>query len=263
MLRTVPGFGRWVSLVAVMLAGVSILGAADFEFSTIIRAGARTGPDWELGIGPGTTNSAVTFNLNGANYYPDNTPAQFEIGYTRATNTAFLRYYRNPTTYQQVAYAGAGPGLAPGSVWTIPAGSLFVSAAARPAFTSVTIAGLSLGGGVTVLQPFSTSTLAASQTNYNSSASMGTPVVFRTGASGDWLLTGTIAFGGLSYYAGANGASGGQLSMGAGVSGTDVPEPGTSALALAGLIGVIGITHRRAQARDGVLPRRNFRKFSN
>lgn len=251
MLRTAPSLGKWALRIAVMAATAASLGAADFSFSAIIRAGGILfWPGWELGIGPAGNPSAIQGNLGLFNYYPNGAARPFEIRYTQATNTAVLTY--NNTT--SVTYSPGGPGLAPGSVWTIPAGSLFVSASSRPVATSVTISGLTLGGGVTVLQPFSSTTLTASQLNSNATNGLGSPVVFRTGPTGDWTLNGTIAFTGLQIYTfpSFNGAIGSDLNMGAGISGTDIPEPASWLLSLAG-IAIVGGTRlfrsrRRAKA---------------
>lgn len=234
-----------------MAAATSGLGAADFSFSTIIRAGGVLfWPDWELGIGPAGNPFAYQGNLGLFNYYPNGAARPFQIRYTQATNTAVLTYNGGPS----VTYSPGGPGLAPGAVWTIPARSLFVSASSRPVTTSVTISGLTLGGGVTVLRPFSTTTLTATQFNSNTTAGLGSPVVFRTGPTGDWTLNGTIAFTGLRIYTFPffNGAGGSELSMGAGISGTDVPEPASWLLSLAGIATVGGTwlirSRRRAKA---------------
>ncbi len=58
--------------------------------------------DWELGIGPGGNNSAVTANLTP--FHPDNLERRFEIGYTAATRTAYLRYFHTNTTATTVSY---------------------------------------------------------------------------------------------------------------------------------------------------------------
>lgn len=248
MLRTAPGLGKMALRVAVMAAAASCLGAADFSFSTIIRAGGILfWPDWELGIGPAGNPSAVQGNLGLFSYYPNGAARPFQIQYTQATNTAVLTY--NGTT--SVTYSPGGPGLAPGSVWTIPAGSLFVSATSRPVATSVTISGLTLGGGVTVLQPFSSTTLTASQLNSNATTGLGSPVVFRTGPTGDWTLNGNIAFTGLRIYTfpAFNGAIGSELSMGADISGTDIPEPASWLLLVGGIASLGGSRVIRARRR--------------
>ncbi|NWF83726.1 MAG: hypothetical protein HXY18_07855 [Bryobacteraceae bacterium] len=243
----VPALGTAV-LLTVAAAGVPCR-AAEFGLSATIRAGLWNAGDWELGIGPLGNNTANTLNLSPANYYPDNLPNRFEIGYTSATNSAFVRYYYGAASYQQVAYAAGGAGLGAGSVWTIPAGALFVSAARRPNVqTAVWIDQLSLGGGVQVLQPFSSTTLLALQYNSSMTTPTTSPVSFRTGASGDWLLSGRIGFLGLSAY-NPGGAQRSQLQMIANISGVSapVPEPAVQLMVGAGLVGLamLGVRKRR------------------
>lgn len=238
MVHSASGLAKWAIRTAVLLTVGCLAGAADFSFSTIIRAGSLFSGQWELGIGPLGNPAAVQGQVGLFNYFPNGGPAPFQIRYTRATNRVELRYNGG----SPIVYAPGGAGLAPGSVWTIPAGSLFVSALPLPVNTAVSITGLTLGGGVTVLQPFSTTTLTAAQSGSGSAASLGSPVVFRTGASGDWLLSGSIAFTGLRIYTFPlfNGAAGSDLSMGAGISGSDIPEPSTWLLSLAGVSLLLG-----------------------
>jgi hypothetical protein len=231
------GSARLVRFAAALVMA-TCLGAADFDFSTIIRAGRPTNATFELGIGPLTNNTLVRGHVNQPNYFPNGLPNRFEIGYTSATNSAYLRYFYGPGVYREVVYSPGGTGLQGGSVWTIPRNSLFVAATSRPVPTSVTIANLQFGAGVQVLQPFTTTTLTAAQNGGNVRTNMPGLVRFRTGASGDWLLSGTISFAGLRFYT-PRGAIGNQLRMGAGFSGTDVPEAGTWLLALTGLCGIV------------------------
>ncbi len=172
--------------------------AADFGLSATIRAGSTSSADWELGIGP-TGNSAS----NGTSlqpYYPDAQPRRFELGYTNATNTAFLRYYQTATTFQQAIFSPGGPGLGANSLWTIPLGSMFVAATPRLWATSITVDQLAMGSGVDVLQGFSTTTLTATRGLANVQTNMPGPVVFRTNAGGNWLLSGRVSFTALSAY---------------------------------------------------------------
>lgn len=225
--------------------------AAEFGLSATIRAGLRNAGDWELGIGPLGNNTANRLNLNQANYFPDNLPNRFEIGYTNATNSAFVRYYYGATAYQQVDYVPGGAGLGAGSVWTIPAGSLFLSAARRPnVLTAVWIDQLALGGGVQTLQPFSTTTMLAWQYNSSMTTPTTSPVSFRTSASGDWLLSGRIGFLGLSAY-NPGGAQRSQLQMIANISGVSapVPEPAVELMVGAGLVGLAMFGVRKQPGR--------------
>jgi hypothetical protein len=229
-----------------LVAAVIPCPAADFSFSATILAGMANSAQWELGIGPGAGNFSSNASLQP--YYPNNQPRLFEMGYVSSTNMAFLRYYQTPTTFQQVNFAPGGPGLGGNSLWTIPLGSLFVSATRVPRLTSITVGQLSLGGGVQVLQPFSTTSLTASQ---NASGpvtrSMGNTVVFRTNATGNWLMSGTVSFAGLAAYV-SGGANRTDLQFRADVNGTRVstPEPPAMGFLAVGLI-LIGFRARHKQ----------------
>lgn len=232
----------------VFLAVVPAWGA-DFDLSATIRAGMPGNGDWELGIGPGGNNTAFNAHLPAGRYYPNGLPNRFEIGYRNATNTAFLRYYSNATLFTEVVYDAPGAGLGTGATWTIPAGSLFVSAARRNnALTRVVVDQLAVGGGVQVLQPFSSTSLAAWQFGWSSIDSLAAPVVFRTTGTGDWLLSGRIAFTGLAAYTNP-GAQRSQLQMIANVSGTSaaVPEPAPLALIAFGLAGMSALRVRSSR----------------
>jgi hypothetical protein len=238
-------------VVAASIAGTC--SAADFSLSATIRAGTTTAASWELGIGPAGNSASGTASLQP--YYPNDQPRQFALGYTNATNTAFLRYTHASGVSQQVTYSPGGLGLGAGATWTIPTGALSLTAQQIFWSSSATIANLSLGGGISVLQPFATTTLIATRGVLEAGDSSATtsPVVFRTGASGDWLLTGTISFGGLAPYAPSVfgfplGARNSELSMDAGISGS-TPEPATSGLLAVGLI-LIGWFARRKRRTE-------------
>ena len=235
---------RTVLTAAILFAAATTCRAADFGLSATIRAGLRNSGDWELGIGPSGNNTLHTANL--APYYPDNEARRFELGYSSATNEAFLRYYHDASTFQQATFAPGGSGLGAGSVWIIPVGSLFVSSASRPSATSIAVDQLALSGGVEVLQGLSSTSLTAAHTGSTVVASLADPVLFRTGASGDWLLSGRISFSGLSAYQ-PSGAQRSQLQLIANVSGTSVqtPEPPASGLFALGLFGVGLLAGRR------------------
>ncbi len=246
-------------LLCGVLCAVPVLGA-DFGFSTTIRAGLDSGADWELGIGPAGNNTQTSAHVNGTQYYPNNLPTRFEMGYTSATNTAFLRYYYwsyaplNQSVYTQSNYSTGALGLGANSTWTLPASSLFVSAARRPAGTGVVVDQLTLTG-VQVLQPFSTTVLsairpAATPPSAAVQTSMGNDVIFRTGATGDWLLSGRIAFSGLQAHVGGQGATRSQLQLLMTANGTsaETPEPLSFTLAGLGLAGLVFL-HKKSLAR--------------
>jgi hypothetical protein len=225
----------------VLLATAAACHGADFDFATTIRAGALNSGQWEIGIGP--INPTPTIQASLQPYHPNNQPRQFQLGYTSSTNTSYLRYYHAPDSFQQVTFSPGGAGLGAGSIWAIPIGSLSVEATRRPRPTSITVSQLSLGGGVQVLQPFSTTTLTA--TPNLSPASMGNTIVFRTGSTGNWQMNGFVSFAGLSLYS-SGGANQTDLQFRAEIYGTSapVPEPSTSWLSAAGLIMTVLWTRR-------------------
>jgi len=238
---------RSLPAATLLLATATSCWAADFDLSATIRAGLNDATGWELGIGPLGNNAFNNASLNP--YLPDASPRQFQLGYTSSSNTAYLRYTHLSGASQMVTFSPGGPGLGARSVWTIPVGSLFVTAEQRIWATSITAGGLTLSGGVQVLQPLSATTLTASRGFFAPGVTTGltSPAVFRTGASGDWMLSGTISFSGLSPYVPfgvLTGAQQSQLQMGADIYGTTAPEPPMSGLLAVGLI-VIGLRARR------------------
>jgi hypothetical protein len=232
-------------LAAVLLGGAAASGA-DFSMSTIIRAG-QNGAAWELGIGPGGSGSAIQANVTP--YYRNNRQHAFQIGYASATNSAYVRLRARNGVWQQATYSAGGAGLGASALWTIPATSLYVSAFGEPRRTSVRIANLSLGSGLTVLSGLSTTTLVAAQRGTTVTSSLSAPVIFRTGASGDWVLNGMVTFAGL----GAARATLSDLTFGFGAQGTSTPEAATSTMLLTGmgLFGVGAWTRRKRLRPSG------------
>jgi hypothetical protein len=204
------------TLLAAVAAG------ADFGFAAILQAGAQGAASWELGIGSSASALAATVDVspywsNGAGG-----PRNFSIGYTAATNTAYVTVSNRTATY----HPSLGGALAAGGTWSLPATSFFVSAATAPANTSVTVSNLQLSTGMTVLQGLSTTTMTASPPGLQS---LTTPVVMMAGGTSDWVLTGQILFTGLG------SASGSQLLFQLAAN-ASVPEPSTFLMIGAGLL---------------------------
>lgn len=239
------------TIILLGFAGVPLASAADFGFSSIIRAGLRSAADWELGIGPAGNSAASTLNLSP--YYGDGTYQAFQMGYTNATNSAYVRIQTTSGQWRDLSYSGAGAGLGAGATWTIPASSLYVAASGWWLPYSIQVSNLSLSSGLTVVNPLSTTTLTASQWLATDRESLSSPVVFRTGSTGDWALSGQVAFVGLSAYS-LLGAQGSDLELGFGASGSSSPTPeaGTLAMIGAGMI-VLGLRsfHRRPRRSQG------------
>jgi hypothetical protein len=235
--------------------------AADFGFAVILQVGG--GNTWELGIGPRGGAPIATTSLNP--FYQEGTPQKIEIGYTQATNTAFLRYYQTSTTYQQATYqpVGGAP-LSPGGTWTLPAGSFSVAADSTWFPTSVTVDSLALSAGLSVLQPLSAATLSASQTGiFNGtdfpSASLASPVQFRAqGTGGNWMLSGRISFTGMGgiFGTGIGAPTDNDLRFGFDAGAADVPEPSTAVFMACGLllIGIHSIRRRRKCPAPSIPP---------
>jgi hypothetical protein len=230
--------------------------AADFGFSVIIQAGLSGGGgpnSWELGIGPSGGSPAVTVNLNP--YYGNNTQQRFEIEYTQATNTAFVRIQQTNGVYAEASYnpVGGAP-LAPGGTWTLPSSSFFVSSVAvNKQAVGTTVSGLALTPGLNILQGLSTTSLTAAPpanapNGSTTVAAMSSPVSFQAQATGgNWLLGGTISFAGLSQYYNP-GANRQDLRFGFQADAADVPEPST-ALSLSLGLAFIGLYKLRRKAQ--------------
>jgi hypothetical protein len=239
-------------LLTFLLSGAA--SAADFGFSVIIQAGQANGSganSWELGIGPRGGSSAVTVDITP--YYGNSTPQNFVIGYTQATNTAFVRLQQTNGVYAQASYnpVGGAP-LTPGGTWALPASSFFVSATSvNNRADGITVSGLSLTSpGLNILQGLTTTSLSASwpataPNNSTMVSAMSSPVRFQAqGNNGDWLLGGTISFAGL----GSPGARRQDLSFSLQADAADVPEPST-ALSLSLGLAFIGLYKLRRKAQ--------------
>jgi hypothetical protein len=220
-------------LIGMIASAAQTILAADASFSVVIRAGDRPGSVWELGIGPSGGIPVNTLSL--AQYYQDAGFHSFQIGYTSATNTAYVQLQTTNGQWRQVTYTMTGAGLGSTATWTVPGTNLYVSAAGLPVPTGITVANLSFGPALTIISPLSTTTLTAAQNGTSVSRNIGSPVIFNpTNSGGDWVLTGQIAFNGLGAYHNG-GAIGNQLQLGFGAEGTAVPEPATMAMIGAGL----------------------------
>ncbi|MBI4889192.1 MAG: hypothetical protein HY821_01120 [Acidobacteria bacterium] len=223
-----------ISVIILLIFLASILPAAhaaDFDLSAVIRAGANAGT-WDFAVGP-SGNAGVNGDSLSP-YYGNNFPHSFRLGYTSATNSAYLRLMTRNGQWRQVTYAPGGAGLGAGATWTIPATDLYVTAEGKPVSTGITVSNLALGPGLITINPLS-STLSASQTGSTVTDSASGPTVFQTMGTGDWVVTGLIAFSGLSSYT-PGGANGDQLRFGFSAHGTSTPEPTTAAMLGVGLM---------------------------
>jgi hypothetical protein len=232
------------------LASALPLGAAQFQFNTLVQLGApgNAFPNgWEVGWGPNTGAPTILGSL--PTYWSSGASRQFQIIYDRPTNNMQVRVYDNgsATNYVYADYT-APNGPAPlNATWQLPASSFFVSALAGGSVaSSITVSNISItsptGAALTILSPLSTTSLAANTGPLlpTQTVSLGQDVAFQGDANGSWRLSSfvTMNFAGLT----GNGNSN-RLQFGfSAISG--VPEPSTWAMMALGLA-VVGWNQRR------------------
>jgi len=229
---------KTLSLLIALLLAPTAAWTADFTFNVLIRAGASGAGDWEVGMGTGASNSAVTGQVN---YFNDLSPQRFEIGYNANTQQAYTRIYGSTAAGSplrlNLTYSIPST-LSTLALWNLPASSFYVNAAPTPGLTAITADNMSLG----VLNP-------VSMTSLNLFGVIGTGPVNQpanlsfTGRS--WMLSGNLSLLGLSAYGGT--ANGSELAFGLSAHVTDTPEPGTLALLVPGLL-ALAWRHRRRQS---------------
>ncbi|GAB4419638.1 MAG: hypothetical protein OHK0021_24190 [Bryobacter sp.] len=243
---------RFCFLLGLMAVGAW---AESFSFSSILRAGRFAGADWEIGIGPGGTNSASTSSFNylgapGNNHWGNaNTWHDFQIGWNANTQSAFVRVFNANNVATTVSVNKPGPALLTNAIWTIPASSFFLGAAARPGPTSVAVQNVSLSSGVQVLSGTLPNGAGVSQNGSGSFLPNGAPIVINpASAGGSWTISGEIRFTGLTSQGGV--AQNSQLQFLFGATGSDVPEAGTLSTIGLGLVG-LAIYRRRMRSAEG------------
>ena len=256
-------FYTFLFLLAALLLWSESVQAADFSFGFMIRAGLPGAAEWELQIGPSsgslTTPQSQLFNPAGfgINYFGNNTPHRFEVGYRSVTNQAYVRVHSGSSAaspFLEATYAApGGTSLTGNATWTIPTNGLYITAtgngagAAKPT-TGVRVENLAWGAGTS--GP-TLANLSVSQTGSAPAATAGVPLTtFLSGVTGDWVLTGEFRFAGLSAYQ-TNGAQRSQLQFGFNVSGTDtaVPEPSTWMMIASSLVFLAWRARRQSAAR--------------
>ncbi|MBM3786624.1 MAG: PEP-CTERM sorting domain-containing protein [Acidobacteria bacterium] len=238
------------SAVLVFVVAATVAQAADFSFYATMRAGRNGNGDWEQGLGGGVAASDVTTNFRWSNGNPHwrggDLPQTFRIGYNAAANLAYLSIWDAVNAASTITFNNPGAALGPNSIWTLPAASFFVSAANRPAATSVNVEGLGFSPGVQVLSGSLPVSLGANRSAGSPAQQANLPaaLVFQPGSSGgDWYISGTIRFSGLS--PSGNGARGSQLQFMMNASGTDNPEPAAVVLIGLGLGAILFKRYRR------------------
>lgn len=241
------------ALLTAVLAAAA-LPAAQFQFGTMVRAGISGGGDWELAAGQ--SSGALPPNANTAYVTPHYTNGRnndFEISYTKATNTATLTVVTRSTgpgsAITKVNWNPVGGSLvSAGALWTIPAASLYLKAATVPAATSIQISNLQLSGAINILQPIQQTTMTASQNSTPGGVlvTQSKDIVFRTNGSGDWKLTGNFTMTGLAQNASSTGAKRSELQFGF-TAFAEAPEPATVLATGCGLGLLVWRARRRQQ----------------
>ncbi len=225
--------------------------AQSFSFNATVRAGRPAGGDWELGIGnnPSASNSTASFNyleIPGNLYWrPFGQPQNFQLGWTAATNTAYLTVFNafgSPTT---VTFANTGTPLSTSAIWTLPANSFFASAAGRPQNSSISLENLSFSPGVQVLSGALPSSFSAAQTGTTVSTNLSAPIVINPASNGgNWFISGSVRFSGLTNSGGISSGSQLQFMLNAVGANSAVPEASTSAMIGCGLLALVAVQRR-------------------
>jgi hypothetical protein len=228
--------------------------AADFAFSATLRAGLPGNGEWEMGLGTDTnaTQSTGQFRWSGNNpHWRDNDGLQsFRVGFTSATQTAYLTVWDSVNTPWTRTLVNAGTALRSNATWTFPTTNFFVSASnnsgAQP--RSINVESLTLSPGVSVLSGSLPTSLGASLSS-TYVAPMSTPLVINPASNGgDWYIDGTVRFSGLQG-AGGNAARS-QLQFFLRAEGTSSNNPEVQTFLLSGLgLTLVGVLGRMRRSR--------------
>ncbi len=255
---------RWLHPVLLVVVVCASARGGDFGFQAIFQAGndnrGQDGQNWEFGVGsPGATpSSASLVQLSAADYYLNDTPQWFEIGYRAASNIAYARFYPvvgNFTTFLEATYAPTITGTSNGNSVSMPASGFLAQALRTNQTTQISATNLMINTALGVLSPAS---LSATQTGVTDVIRTETANISFTpqSATGSWSMRGQISFQGLTQYVGGSGARGSELQLVITVNQTipplaaQTPEPST--LALTGItlacMAWLGAARHRAQS---------------
>lgn len=239
---------------AVVCSAVSNASAADFQFSTIIRAGLAGASDTELGIGATAGSPTSTGDVNP--YFAPASAQLFEIGYLKATNTAYVRVYQNlssSSAFSQVTHNPVGGGSQPANaIWRLPATSFFVRATNGSGINFASVSNLALSGvsgAINVLSPLQSTSMLAYQLGFasQSNVTQSQDVRFIADSGGNWRLTGQLQFIGLQSNGGV--ASGGDIQFGVTAALSETPEPASTGLAFLGIAGMVAYARKRSMRK--------------
>jgi hypothetical protein len=225
-------FARLTALLALLFLLAPVSHAAVFTVGAILQAGGNGTYE----IGAGSTSGSPVNTTDDNPYWQSGLDQQFDIAYSRATNTLTVTLYQNGSTtaFNSVSYTPAGPALAINSTWIIPASSFFVQALSGSSLLSIinvsnlTLTGLN--GALNVISPIQQTTMQATQFLGNSSTvTQSQDVVFRGDSTGSWQLSGLITLTGFFGF-----PTGNQLAFG--ITATATPEPAGGLLSITGLV---------------------------
>lgn len=240
----------WSFFPALVLSGGLLAG--DFSFYATLRAGRNAAADWEQGVGPdsfaSTSNASFRWAPGNQHWRANDLPQNFRIGYDAASGSAYSMIWDSNNVASTVSYTNPSVPLSADAIWTLPASNFFVSATARTIATSINLENLSLAPGVQVLSGSLPLNLGASQPGGGPGQlqTLSSPLVFKAATNGgDWFISGTVRFSGLT--SNGTGAQGSQLQFMMNATGTDNPEPATFALIGLG-VAAIWLRAKRAQA---------------
>lgn len=200
----------------------------------------------------GTTSAANTATQN-FSYNPPTNPhwrngggtQNFQIGWNAATNTAYTTVFNAAGLGTTVSLANPGTRLGSSAIWTLPVSTFYTSASIPLDDGSISIGGLALSAGATLVSGSLPATLTAlEQNNVPVQTNLSAPLVINAaGSGGSWFLSGTVRFTGLVTIDGT--AIGSQLQFLLGASGTQVPEPVGVSMTALGLVGLFVLSRSR------------------
>jgi hypothetical protein len=181
-------------------------------------------------------------------YWSSGASRQFQVIYTRASNTMEVRIYNNGSTtaYGYYDFTPTGGPSPVNAVWTLPATSFFASAQTGTGSASISVSGLSLSGvngAITVLSPL---TSLATVTNNGGAATVTSQLsqnaVFLADPTGSWMLSGFVT---MNFTGTTNSPDRLQFGL---TATANTPEPSVFLTIGLGLVS-LGLVRRRAKSR--------------
>ena len=250
---------KWLHPVMLVVVCTSVFGG-DFSFqSTFLAGNDNRGavPGWEFGIAaPGNTPSSASRvqTAGTSNYYLDDVPQWFEIGYRAASNVAYARFYPivgNFATFLEATYSPTITGITNGNSVSLPSSGFSAQALRNNRTTQISADTMAISTALGVISPASLTALQTGAADVIRSEPANITFTPQT-ATGSWSMRGQIYFQGLTQYVGGSGARGADLQLVITVNQTtpQVPEPGT--VGLTG-VAVAGIAWLRCVKREAAV----------